>query len=269
MNREPYIEQIHQYLSGELDAAARKSFEEALEKDEALKEAFLFEQQLLGALEQSFDQRAREDISQVHQQLRAEGFFSASRGKAGKLSVLRVAAAAAALAALCAGIWWFALRPQPFEPQVAFRQHFRPEEEQAGRIIEGLTSVGFAPEMNPTDSLREALVLYRKEDYPAAFLALSYFLDNHPQNDTAQFFLALTEMSLSNFDSAARLLSGFSNPGNPEMEKEARWYLALCFLQLEGRREDARKLLEMLAEDEAFGQQIQARELFGRLPSKD
>ena len=59
MNREPYIEQIHQYLSGELDAAARKSFEEALEKDEALKEAFLFEQQLLGALEQSFDQRAR------------------------------------------------------------------------------------------------------------------------------------------------------------------------------------------------------------------
>ena len=263
MSNDVNIEQIHRYLSGEMEVTEREAFEAAMEKDEALQEAVRFEQQLLGAIEQSFDQQARQDIGQVHRQLQSQGFFEAPRSM--RRIALRVAAAAAVIA-LGIGIWWFALKPPAFDPALAFSQYFQPDSTEVDGIIESLTSVGFTPEMNRSDSLREALLLYRAGNHQQASGFLEIFLRDHPQNDTARFYLALAELSLSQYEPAAERLSGLARADGFGQQKQAQWYLALCYLRMANGLNPARQVLEKLAEDESFDKQAEARELLEKLP---
>ena len=262
MSNDVNIEQIHRYLSREMEATEREAFEAAMEKDEALQEAVRFEQQLLGAIEQSFEEQDRKNIEQVDRQLQGQGFFEVPRSM--RRLALRVAAAAAVIA-LGIGIWWFALKPQAIGPALAFGQYFHPESAEVNGIIESLISVGFTPEMNRSDSLREALLRYREGGYQQAADALGAFLQDHPQNDTARFYLALAEMSLSQYESAAARLADLAQADGFEQQKQARWYLALCYLRLEGTLGPARRLLEELAEDSRFDKQLEARELLEKL----
>ena len=55
MNDEHNIEQIHQYLSGQMDDTSRKDFEQAMSQDEALRQDVLAEEQLLQAIESALD----------------------------------------------------------------------------------------------------------------------------------------------------------------------------------------------------------------------
>ena len=75
MNDEHNIEQIHKYLSGQMDDASRKAFEQAMGQNEALRQEVMAEEQLLQAIEASLDREAKADIAQVHRQLQKEGFF--------------------------------------------------------------------------------------------------------------------------------------------------------------------------------------------------
>ena len=258
------IEQIHRYLSGEMDATEQEAFEEAMEHDEGLKKAAIQERQLLEALERSFDEQAKEDIAQVHRQLQAQGFFDAARGGSWK-QVAFGSAVAATVIGLCAGIWWFTLRPNAFDPEIAYGEHFRPETTKVEEIIEGLASIGFTPEMNSTDSLREALATYRNGSYPEASESLERFLQDHPQNDTAQFYLALTELSLSKFETAAGRFSALTRQDDPALAREAQWYYALACLRIEGRKDDARQALEQLAGDSQFDRRAEARQLVAEM----
>ena len=135
------------------------------------------------------------------------------------------------------------------------------EKAAAEQIIESLASVGFVPEMNQSDSLREALKIYQ-DSYPEdAFRALNSFLQDHPQNDTARFYLALTEMSMGNYELANGRLSPLSQKDRFSLSSEAQWYLALCYLKLEGRWEEALPLLEQLSKDDSFGKRREAESL--------
>ena len=262
MSDEVNIEQIHRYLSGELEEAEREAFQAAMEKDVTLQQAVRFEQQLLGAIEQSFEEQDRKNIEQVHRQLQGQEFFEVPRSM--RLFVLRVAAAAAVVA-LGIGIWWFALKRQAIDPALAFGQYFHPESVEVNGIIESLISVGFTPEMNRSDSLREALMRYREGGYQQAADALGAFLLDHPQDDTARFYLALAELSLSQYKSAAARLSDLAQADGFEQQKQARWYLALCYLRIENSQGGARRLLEELAKDTRFDKQADARELLKTL----
>ncbi len=258
------IEKAHRYLSGEMSPAERQAFEADMEKNEELRQAVLREQQLLEALERSFDDQVKEDIGQVHRQLEAQGFFTKARRPSGRRVALR-AGLAAAVVALCFGIWWLAVRPASSGPALAFREHFRPETTKVEEIIGELTSVGFTPEMNREDSLREALALYRDGRYPQAANALEGFLNANPQNDTARFYLALAEMSLSKFESAAGRLYALARQDNFTMADDAQWYLALAYLQTEGNWKEARRILRQLADKDNSGRQAEARRLLEKM----
>ncbi|MCB0616451.1 MAG: hypothetical protein KDC75_24195, partial [Phaeodactylibacter sp.] len=78
-------------------------------------------------------------------------------------------------------------------------------------------------------------------------------------------YLALAEMSLSQYESAAARLADLAQADGFEQQKQARWYLALCYLRLEGTLGPARRLLEELAEDSRFDKQLEARELLEKL----
>ena len=243
-----------------MEPGERGAYEQSMEQDQVLLDAVLREKQLLEALTATFDARAKEEIGQVHRQLQAEGFFEEARAGSVRQLALRIVAVAAVIL-LCAGIWWFAFQPEAFDPVVAFQSHFEPETTEVEKIIANLTSVGFTPEMSRADSLREALSLYRKENYSAGTAALGVYLQAHPQSDTALFYLALAELSQTQYEAAAARLSTLVQGDGGSQRREAQWYLALCCLQLEGRLEEAQRLFEQLGQDESFDKQAEAQSL--------
>lgn len=110
--------------------------------------------------------------------------------------------------------------------------------------------------------LQQALKAYSEKDYKAAIPLFQNQLSRQPEDPSSQFFLAISQMAVDEFDAAIKNLNQLiSRPGL--YQNSARWYLALSYLR-SGREEEGISTLEKLLDPENV-YTSKARDLLNRL----
>ncbi len=279
MNEE-YIDTIHRYLNGTMDAADRKAFEAELQRNPVLRNDVELEQALLNGLDYAGHRNLRETIGVVHQNLKLEGFFTALKtvstptltiAHSSKTSVMkRILAIAAGLVAIAAGVFFFTQQQhQSPNPNALYSQFYQPKDdtERAHQIIATLTSYGLAGIQSDTDTLKQALELYEAGNYQESLALLKSFSEAHPENDTALYYLGVIHMSQEHYAKAIEILLPLSR-SESALKNNALWNLGLCYLKAENGLEDARNAFRQLSEDNSFANQRGATAVLEQLIPK-
>lgn len=262
---EQYIDAIHRYLNGAMDVAESEDFEAEIRRNPALKNDVEVERTLLAGLEHAAGKALRKTIGSVHQNLKAEGFFrtnstepSLSIVHVSKSSVMkRILAIAAALAVVAAGIYFFMQPNKPADPNAVFAKFYQPQDDvqRAQKIIASLESYGMAGVQTDSDTLKQALQLYESGKYQESIALLKSFSAQHPENETAVYYLGVIHMSQEHYAKAIELLLPLSRAEGSSLKNDALWNLGLCLLKTDNGREDARDAFLKLSKDNSYPNQ--------------
>ena len=241
----PNLEKIEDYLNGIMPDDQRTAFENELNEDASLKKEFDLVQDMLMGIEQLGDDVLKTQISAAHQELKGDGFFEK---KTAKVVVMRPAkhrwyrwAAAASLLVIFGAVLFFMLNRED-NYQKWYTQNFRPEDEKIATVIDDLTASGMlATDREKRESLANALKRYQQGEYTSAKDAFTIHLQNYRPDTVAQFYLALSELHLSNIEKAIASLKPITPQSlNPDVrpgqvsrgvdfQHEMTWYLALAY----------------------------------------
>lgn len=104
--------------------------------------------------------------------------------------------------------------------------------------------------------LEQGMQAYTNGNYKAASLQLSDYLNNS-QDSPVQLYLGISQLLSGDNELAANTLEEVLQVGDLPEPNVAEWYLALSYLSLD-RVGEARSLLENLQSDGQFGTQAQA-----------
>jgi len=262
---EQYIDAIHRYLSGSMDAAESEAFEAEMHANPTLKNDVEFERTLLAGIELAGDRALRNTIGTVHRNLKSEGFFQSNVSESpitifhvSKSSIMkRILAIAAGLVAIAAGVFFFMQQDKPADPNTVFTQFYKPQEDvqRAQKIIASLESYGLAGVQTDTDTLKQALQLYEAGKYQESIALLKVFSQLHPDNDTAVYYLGVIHMSQEHYAKAIELLLPLSRSDASSLKNDALWNLGLCLLKTENGKEDARDAFLKLSKDNSYPNQ--------------
>lgn len=280
MNEE-YIDKIHRYLSGAMSAAEREAFETEIKENPELQNDVELERLLLEGIKHAGEAELRQTIGAVHHKLTAEGFFQA--GAAAPVSTLsvshlsktsfmkRIMAIAATLVVLAGAVWFFTRQEAAaVDSNALFSQNFKLELEvqRAKTAISRLESVGMAGVQTAEDTLRQALQHFEAGRYTDAQNLLKSHLETHPDDQTAQYYLAVIHMSQGRYAKAIELLTPLSVADGSELKNDALWNLGLCYLKAENGQDDAREAFTKLANDNEYPNHRGAKALLEQLIPK-
>lgn len=280
MNEE-YIDKIHRYLAGAMNAAEREAFETEIKENPELQNDVELERLLLEGIEHASEAELRQTIGAVHHKLTAEGFFQA--GAAAPVSTLsvshlsktllmkRIMAIAATFVVLAGAVWFFTRQEAAaVDPNALFSQNFKLEKEvlRAKTAISRLESVGMAGVQTAEDTLRTALQHFEAGRYDDAQKLLKSHLESHPGDETAQYYLGIVHMSQGRYAKAIELLTPLSGTEGSELKNDALWNLGLCYLKAENGQDDAREAFTKLANDNEYPNHRGAKALLEQLIPK-
>lgn len=280
MNEE-YVDKIHRYLAGTMSAVEREAFEVEIKDNPELQNDVELERLLLEGIARAGEAEYRQTIGDVHQKLNAEGFFRA--GAAENVSTLsvshlsktsfmrRIMAIAATLVVLAGAVWFFTRQESAaVDPNALFSQNFKLEQEvqRAKTAISRLESVGMAGVQTAEDTLRTALQHFEAGRYNEAQNLLKSYLEMHPEDETAQYYLGVVHISQGRYAKAIELLTPLSTSEGSELKNDALWNLGLCYLKAENGQEDAREAFTKLANDNEYPNHRGAKALLEQLIPK-
>ena len=246
MNLEPLqIEEIEQYLQGNLKGEALTAFENRLKTEpEFAKEVKIFEQ-LFEGIEQKgaldFEDKLLEwDKREAGQ--KAPKTLIETKGRV--VSMRRYAAIAAALLLLLLPLGWILLKGSvKASNQELYANNYE-------RYSDQHRGINVADENDPKAVLKEGIDLYFQKDYAASTEALNTFLrdasdDLSYEQTEAQFYLAMSAQETENSSKALLLLNEVLNSRHDYYKADALWYLSLINLQADNASL-AKKYLERL-----------------------
>lgn len=250
-----YIERIHSYLQNELNEADRKNFEKDLASDTQLAADVALERGVLASIKGVGDRNLKSDISSVHEKLRAEGFFDEKAettqpqsGKIVRFPMFRILSIAAGLALAMAVAWWVTGgQSQPKNAEL-FAQYYQPEKTEVQTQIDNLESFGMTGIETTDDSLRNALIFYKKGDYEKANSALEIYTNNHPGDQIGQFYKSLSMLGVGDYVAASQLLGKLSTKENLIKAEDIYWYQALSLLNVPDGEKEAIDIFRKIAE---------------------
>lgn len=133
--------------------------------------------------------------------------------------------------------------------------YYNKNEKQLDNLIGNLTTFGMADgEKNKKDSLKNALVLFKKGDYKNSRKVLSDYLTNYGEDDYARYYLGLSLMNMGQYGKAIKQFMAVDRYSNFEDMHWLKYNTALCFLKQENTasRQEAKKILESIKNDIKF-----------------
>lgn len=249
MERNQYYQNIHRYLLQEMNEEERLAFEAEIAGSEELETAVEEERKILRAMQQAGDRQLKEDISAVHQKLEKEQFFEKSSQTAKTVTlktfvmkkIIPYATAAIVLFLLVWGIFLRDSGPDITKEEI-FAQHFEPEMTLVKDRIAQLESFGMAGQTTPQDSLREALQVYEAGNYDEAIRLLNFYLYEHPEDETAQFYRAMALFNLERYGPGLEALIPLTKAEDQNIQRQAKIYSALGYLQVDDGLDKARAI---------------------------
>lgn len=237
---------IEQYLSGELQGAERRQFEERLQEDEALQKQMALYETVEGTLQEHFrGLEEKQDLLGQLQSISGEFFQEEKKSEPkGRVVTLRrtLAFAAAIAAAVILLIW------APWQASLYEQYAIHP-------------AAAFTRMSGGAGELSRAEQAFNNKDYATAALQLEAFLEGEPDDTEARYFLGISYLETGQYDKADRLFRQLLE-GNSAYTYEGAWYLALSFLR-QGNTTATREYLERIPEgSDRYGK---AQELLGKL----
>lgn len=271
---EQYIDTIHRYLTGTLEAAEHAAFEEELKTNATLRSDVELEHVLLAGIDKAGEAQLRTNIGAVHQQLKADGFFESAGQEAplrvsylsGSTRIKQFIAIAASLVVVAGAVWFF-IQNGSTRNDAIFANHYQPAEDlqRAQTIVTRLKSTGFGGVNTQPDSLRLALQAYEAGQYDEALALLTALGAAYPQNDTVQYFTGVVHISHERYAKAIEVLLPLSRSDTSALRNDALWNLGLCYLKMENGERDARGVFTQLSQDNAYPKQRGAKAVLDQL----
>ncbi len=258
MEEQYNIEEIEQYLAGELTGAALVDFESRLAQDAGLaakvrlvqglddtladEQALKVQQLVVGLGEEFFAPIADETKAEV-----------AKEKPTVRLPLYRrpyaIAAGLAILVSLGLFFWWQSATP-PLSSQELFASYYQAYENTA--LVRGPASTN--------DQYQTALDQYDQGDFTSASTILDTILTQQPGDISARFVLAHAYFNQTppNTEAAIQALQFIIEDGKSILLPQVQWYLALIYLK-QDQGPQAQALLQQLlnSPDTQLAQQAQ------------
>lgn len=274
---EQYIDTIHRYLNGNMEAAERATFEEELNNNDALRSDVELEELLLAGIETAGNVKIRATIGTVHQELKNTGFFE-SAAQTSPLKIpyfapgnrLKQFIAIAATFVVVAGAIWFFTKNGAGPNEALFANFYHPADDigRAGILASRLKSFGMTGVQTYTDSLAQALQNFEAGQYDETLALLVAIGTAHPQNDTIQYFTGAVQIRLNQYDQAIETLLPLSQSQASALRNDALWNLGLCYLKTKNGASEARAVFSRLARENNYPQQNEAQSILDQLPAE-
>lgn len=106
-------------------------------------------------------------------------------------------------------------------------------------------------EENGSDLFIRAIKLYNDNKYKEAVVEFKKLLVTDPSNNAARLFLGICYLEITDFPNAIEQFRIINNQHDPIFEEHAAWYLSLCYLKT-GKPDLARPLLTNLVTTRSF-----------------
>ena len=240
MDLRPYLDELEQFADGHLSAEAQEAFEQRLEQEPALVEAYEAYEQLTADLRwaaghQNLQQRLRTLDQRLDQRQDALQRVQRLARQRQRRWVVRVGIVLIALLALA---WWQWRRPTTIQPSANWQAYYRPEE---------------GPAVSPTLAqqrplLYEAMLQYQAGHYPAALHTLGRISPANTDPDTLSYLHGVFLLRQGEGLAAQPYLRRVNEQGRAPMARRARYHLGMAYWQA-GQHAQARALLHLVAAD--------------------
>ncbi|HPC97345.1 MAG TPA: tetratricopeptide repeat protein [Bacteroidales bacterium] len=218
---------IEKYLAGEMDQQERNWFNSEIEGNEYLQREIMLRRKTDEMLRKQDVIKLRSRLSAIGEEYRKKEAQKLARRK----MAYRSAAVIAALV-MVGSMFIYINRMQ--SPASLFNHYFSLYE--AGDQARSNNASGIDPIYS------KALSLYNNNDFENAAKLFKEFIYNSPGNMEARLIYGISEMKNRNFPEAEKSFSAILDDGNNYFLDNARWYLALCYINT-GKTEAAKNEL--------------------------
>lgn len=243
---EQIFEKIEGYIQGTLPPEEQKQFEAEMEKDAALSDEVAFQRKLIKSIE-------TESVRQLLDQLHTENFEEEETPVVTmrqRQSYTWMAVAASVALLMVAG-WWVFFGQQPSTSSL-YAAYFSP-------------ATGLSTTLGYTNNAQfsEGMISYKLEEYAEAKNWWQPLLEADPANDTLNFYMGVASLANEQTDEAMQYLTKVEENQQSIYYGEARWYLALAYLQHDDKEKAKALLQELSAQDSDY--QAQSLEILEKL----
>ncbi len=226
MNEQDYI-LFEAYLTESLSKEELASFEERLLNDKDFKSAFELYKQVNGFLEQAYSKDAQEFKSNL-ETISSDYFNSTSSQKGKVVSLWKYAIAASVV--IIFGLFMFNNFSNPTYGDFA----------DYGEINLTIRSI-------QGDVIKDAEDAFNSKDFTKADKLFTELLEADSNNTEIQYYKAIANIELSNYNTADTLLENLSK-GQSVYKHDALWYLALSKLKQE-KNDECLNILKTIPEE--------------------
>lgn len=263
------IDDLENYLNGQLSEEDQAAFQDDLETDETLAAEVDFHQDILKGINNGAEQDFRAMVSNVHGKLKTEGFFAEEKAKVVPLQKPQATvrslrarwvqglAAAASVAIIVAAMWWVFL--QPVTPASVYANAYTTAPDVLSvEVDDRLSETGFGINKAALIGLQNGINAYNSGDYKGARTQLLAFVSDAPEDglaNYAKFYAGLSAMEMGDYLTAASELDVLSTIENFELSNDANWYAGLSGLQIIDV-DFAKARLERLQNDAEYGERV-------------
>lgn len=225
------LEKIDKFLSGEMNAEEKTSFEEQIEKDEALREEVALHQDVRLGIGKHQEADLKNKLQQKEAELRQKD-DTGKTGKSGKIFWWTAMAAGISLL-LVAFFWLFS----EDSTQALYAEYYRPYPNVVAPIDRA----------QPSTINENPYQLYEAGQYAEAIPLFEEQLEQEAV-PVVHFYLGLSYLETQQVSMAIEQLKTAAK-ANHNLSTAARWYLGLGYLQA-GEEEEASAIFSQLAGSE-------------------
>ena len=246
MEKKYNIDDIENFLNKEMDAADLAAFEKEMEADKDLAGEIDFHADVIKGIEGAAPLDFRKMVGNVHEEMKTEGFFSDTQidevveintqqeATVRNISLFRRLAIAASFALLLT-VGWFLLNQQPNTPEQLFADNFTIHQDVLSVEIEDrLAETGFGTNKEALTNLQKGMDDYTAGDYQSAINQFSLFQSTAAEDalvDYASFYKAISLLEIGKSAEAQSTLEVTVKRAAFPLMDDAKWYLALAYLQ--------------------------------------
>ena len=220
MNLEEKYTLIEKYLAEEMQGEELKEFEIQLQSDPELKEELNLHRQVAETLKGEKIHQLRNVLNDVEKNWEAPTKKDST--KIVKFNFRKVLTIAAAVTLLIIGYQWFTNINLSSEELYAANFETYPMLLNQRSVDENTANL---------ESYNNAITFYSKGQNQEALVAFEELIQVQPDNITYQFYQANLLLSEKKSGEAIPIFQKILAGDHPLFEEQARWYLALAFLQ--------------------------------------
>ena len=217
-------ERIEQYLLNKMEDIEREAFEDELKSDPELKELTVKKQLLINGIKAGFNAEFKSKLKSEDQHQKR------------MVKTRRIRFISGIAAILVIGIFsTFFLNSIKQNPTRIYEEYYQPYPNIS------------TPLSRSDENGNSPYYQYEKGEYESALAGFQTLIKGNPDDESALFYAAISNMELSDFNNAIEKLKKVADKNQSKFTQAASWYLSLAYIHTK-KPELASEYLNILAE---------------------